>query len=76
MERHRIDHGPERKSCSMYVLEKNRQVCISDLGPIFPLYWIKQQDEKEEEDPKQCVDPLKEEKPSLKGKIEEGRDSD
>lgn len=35
MERHRIDHGPERKSCSMYVLEKIRQVCISDLGPIF-----------------------------------------
>ena len=35
MERHRLDYGPERKSCSVYVLEKNRQVCISDLRPIF-----------------------------------------
>lgn len=60
----------------MYVLEKNRQECISDLGPIFPPYWIKQQDEKEEEDPKQCVDPSQEDKPNLKGKIEEGRNSD
>ena len=67
MERHRLDYGPERELLN--VCSREQTGVHFWLRTNFPPYWIKKQDEEEEEDPKQCVGPSNEENLSWKGRL-------
>ena len=64
----------ERVAQCMFQRRTDRSESLTQ-GPIFHCIGSKGGKSKDEEDLRQWVDPLKEEKSNMKGEIEEGRDS-